>query len=641
MALTPFTTFNGDPDYNAVLEQTTLLGALYWNRQDAANQALTITGGGNVRAWQWDEQSWPPSWALLQQDNHLYVIIAGTTNWPQAYGDVVGCYAVQYGTFANFVHNFFFQVWQSIRTGLIANMPAGYETMPISFVGHSLGAAIAFLASVEWSQRFQAPVVEMMGLAQPKAFTSGYGGPLPSPAYFVSTLYDSISLLPPNSMMLSVLSALGGYENSIPMDWQHYTRGYQYDANSLLQLRPPSYWNQTPSAELLAGTAFYHPIAMYMVQAELAWATAVATGRNQPLLGVSRNIRSVPNAQTTNVNIDFRNYVDVQQQNQVIFRQQADGPLTPANLPAVNAISGGVLGATSAGAILPRITGGSSEMQKMTFFYHVNLAGYSESHLIPDPATDAAALALVTQYTTLRMACSGAQTTMDWIRLSTIGTARKVRVYTPFDLPAGTPTKGTFVIGAHNLPDQSDFGATSILLRKLATGGTFSHWFFRGVPDEVVDEGGLYDPAAGWNVPLLALGTFCNAQNFQWPGTAKETGTGHVITAMANNGIGQVQLTFTDNPFPGPNFGYRLRIRIAQQSTKPAMDGTWTVTAVDANTCVTKNVLWLPPTPVPTGRIWKMNQGGGTINRLSIERITERRVGRPFGLYRGRSAARV
>jgi hypothetical protein len=440
-------------------------------------------------------------------------------------------------------------------------------------------------------------------------------------------------------MVLSVLSALPQWETSIPMDWQHYTRGYRWDASPALQLETGSTWEQTPSAELLAGTAYFHPIANYMIAAENAWTNAVRIGRDLPLVALSRNIRAATNPQNQNVNLDFRDFVDIPQQNQMIFRSEGPGPLTPRNLPTVNTFSGSVLGATSTDAIFPRVIGGSSEMQKMTFFYHVNLAGYSESHLIPDPPTDAAALAFVAQYTGLRMACSGAQTTVDWIRLSTVGSARKVRVYTPFDLPAGTPLRGTFTIGAHMAPDQSDYGSTTILLRKVAAGGAYAHWFFRGVPDEVVDEGGLYDPAAGWGMPLKALQNFCQSQNLQWPGSGREAGTGHAITGLANNPIGQIVFTFTDNPFAGILAGTRVRLRISQQPTRPNLDGAYTVTVQDQNTCVSRSAVWMPPTPTPTGRAWKMNTGGGAIAALSIERITSRRVGRPFGLYRGRSRA--
>lgn len=641
MSFTPFKNDSGDPDCNAVLEQTTLTGAVYWNRRDSAEAMLALIGGGTVRAWQFNEASWPPSWALLQQGNHLYVVLAGSTSSVHWYGNIVGCYAVQYGSFPNFVHNFFDQVWQGLRVSLIQNMPAGFETMPISFVGHSFGSAVAFLGALEWRRRFGTVQVEYMGLAKPKPLTDGYTGALPQSRYFISTGNDCVSQLPPNSLVLGVLDALSQWQYSVPMDWRHYSPGYRFDADDVLRLRGPREWDTTPSAGQISATPFYHPIGNYMQAAENAWLVCRHDGRDAPIIEMSRQIRGMPAVQNGNVNIDFRQYVDVQQQNQQLFRSQGPGPLTPENLNSVNNTSGVVLGRSSANGIFPALTGGNGEMQKMSFFYHVNSAGYSESHLVPDQANLAAYEALAAAYTAKRLAASGVQTTLDWIRFSTIGTARRVVVFTPFDLPAGTPIRGSFGAGGHGGQQSSDFGATALLLRKVAANGSFSHWFFRGVPDEIVVDGGLYANNVGYTRAIDALGTFCKARGFSWPGTAKEAGQGYPIGALANNGIGQVIFTMTGNPFNGLAAGSRVRIRVSQQVARPNLDGTWTVTVQDANNAVSTNTMWLPPTPTAVGRVWKMNAGGGTVDFLSIERITERRVGRPFGLYRGRSRRRV
>lgn len=642
MSFSTFSNQGGGLSVDAVLEQTTLVGCLSWNRRDLAQQLLDTVGGGTIRAWQFNENSWPPSWALIQQGNHLYVILSGSSSSVHWYGNIVGCFAVQYGSFANYVHNFFYSVWQSLRIELLLNMPPGFETMEISFVGHSFGSAVAFLGAADWQRSFQSPRVEYLGLAQPRTLTDGYTGALPAVRFHVSTDGDAVPNLPPNSMVLSVLDALSQYRYSVPMDWRHYAAGYRYQTDGTLREVAPAAFNTPPSSGQLATTPFRHPIAMYMQAAETAWQTQVRQGRGSAIVAISQQIRAMPSPQNANVNIDFRQYVDIQQQNQQIFRSQGPGPLTPENLNDVNNTSGIVLGRSSADGIFPALTGGNAEMRKMTFFFHVNNAGYSESHLVT-PAQDNVdgLLRLATAYTNKRMDVSGVNTFVDWIRFSTVGTARRVVVFTPFDMPAGTSLKGTFNFGGHGGVEASDFGATSILLRKVALDGTFSHWFFRGVPDNVVADGGLYSNHQGYTSAMNRLGNFCKTSGFQWAGASKEPGLGFAISALVNNGVGQIVFTCTGNPFNGVAVGTRLRIRVAQQGMRPNLNGTWTVTVQDANTGVSTNTSWMPAAPVATGRVWKMNAGGGTIDSLSIERITERRVGRPFGLYRGRSKRRV
>jgi hypothetical protein len=642
MGFTPLKNSNGSLNASAVLELTTAVGAVYWNRRDAAATLLGIVGGGSVRVWNFDQASWPPSWALLQQGTQLVVVLAGTTSDVHFYGDVVGCYATPYGSFPCFVHSFFNSVWQSLRTSIVQNMPIGFETMPITFVGHSFGAAVAFLGACDWQRSFSAPLVEYLGVAKPKPLTAGYTGGLPASRFFVSTNFDCVSNLPPNDIVLSVLDALSAWRYSVPVDWTHYTPGYRYQSDGILRLEPGNQWDITPSVGDLALTLAYHPIRNYMQAAEYNWQNVVGSGRDAAIVTLSQNIRAQAAAQNTNVNIDARRFVDVAQQNRDMFRAPSGGPLTPDNLPFVNDSSGIVLGRAASNGIFPGISGVTSMAQKITLFYHDSLAGFSESHIIPTQGTTQAMLALANTYVVLRMQCSGQQTTLDWIRFSTVGATRKVVGFTPVDLGANVPTTGTFGGGGHAGIQSSDFGATSLLLRKVAADGSFAHWFFRGIPDSVVTDGGQYTNAGGYTQAITNLGTYLAQNGFSWPGTGKQAGMGTALSGMAQvAGSGQVTLTFGANIFNGVAPLTKVRIRISGQNQRPTMNGTFTVTVQSANTCYTRDTIWLPPTPTVTGIAWLMNSGGGTIQSLSIERVVERRVGRPFGLYRGRSRNRV
>ena len=71
MGLNSFGWNQGDLDPMACLQQVALIDAVYWDRQDAFASILSRYGGGQIRAWHFQPNSWPPSWALYEQAERM------------------------------------------------------------------------------------------------------------------------------------------------------------------------------------------------------------------------------------------------------------------------------------------------------------------------------------------------------------------------------------------------------------------------------------------------------------------------------------------------------------------------------------------------------------------------------------------
>lgn len=632
----PFSLPSGEVSPDALLEQSVMEGAIYWNRRDIALETISIAGGGQLLAWEFDDNTWPPSYVLWRQGNNLYVAVTGTHNLPQLYGDIVGAFAGAYPGFECQAHTFFLESWHNLRGRLALNLPADYRTCNMHFVGHSLGAAVAFLGACAWQNDLPDTWVEYLGLAQPKALTSGYNGRTPGFCYNIANVDDVVPLLPMNRGGLGLELTPLTWALGLPNDWTAYRNHYTMDFQGTLTRQLATYFEALPGPRIIGTTPAAHPIAAYMQRINALWLRDVRIGQNLPLIGLSQTIQGLPAPQNGDVNINADATINIAAANQINFNSPGPGPLTPANLDRVNNLNGRLLGVERGNPIFTRpITfGGGSMPSKITFFYSVNKAGFSESFYDSVRGPEALTAAVLSPWVTARMGLCGNETRLDYVRLSTVGDARKVAILYPKDFGDAVPVIGNYRRRAAGAA--SDFGGTALLVRKYQ-GLAFSRIFVRGIPDEIVDGGGNYAPTAGFSVNFDAFNAATVAMAWSWRGVSGNVNPPAAITNITQNADVTCTYTLGTNLFQGVPILTHAVVRVNGQKNPKQVNGTQTVVVTGANTCISLRELPVVGFVAGGGKMTYSSLTYKPITKLSVERVVSKRPGAPFGLYRGRS----
>jgi hypothetical protein len=538
------------------------------------------------------------------------------------------------------VHTFFQDQWNTIKPAILAGLPTGWQMMPINISGYSMGAAIAFLAALDFAQNNPGQSVAFMGFATPKALTDGYTGPLPSPCFSIVNSGDCVPYLAPNGA-LSVAPLVAGFGAfAIPINWKHYGNFVGISNTGIASRLAPATFDVTPSSSLIANTFSSHPLAGYLPPVQSVWTTYVTQGPDAPLLNFASATAGTAPVQNMNPPINADATVNIPLQNQITFLDPVNAPLRAANLPLVETISGSITSVTQANPIFTLSNRGQPMSCKVTFFYHDNLAGFSESWYVPS-ATDpnAIGIGILGQYLNGRMALSGQQTTFDYCRVSTIGVARQVLVY-PFDVMNPLyNTIGTYSV--NRTVQTSDFGGTALVVRKNA-GFFYSRFFLRGIPDVVVDDGGLYQAPAAYETNLATLATVLNANGWAWKASSGPLfAPSNILTAVQQND-GTIIFGMSGFPFNAIAAQTHLNVRINGQVSPPYLNGPIVVVVLANNSCQTLRKIPLVNFVAGTGKMSASNVNVyRVITSLKVEKVVKRGPGRPFGLYRGRARNRL
>jgi hypothetical protein len=640
MPLTPYADVNGNLDLNAVLEQVNSHIFLTWNRIDLFQQQLIMLGGGTILSAQFQPASMPPSWIVYGQAGSIWINIDGTMNLNQWYGNVVGVFSTPYGDFNCRVHSFFLDQWNTIKPAILAVLPTGWQSMPMNISGYSMGAAIAFLGACDFRQSNPNQAVAFLGFATPKSLTSGYNGPLPNPCFTVVNSGDCVPYLPPNGALSVAPLVVGVGAFAIPINWRHYGNFVGLQNSGVASSLPASTFNLTPTSSLIGNTLGAHPLAGYLPNVQAVWSANVGVGQDLPLLNFASEVAGTPPVQNQSPSIDADTTVNIPLQNEITFVDPTNSPLNATNLPLVETVSGNILGVTQANQIFTLSNGGNGMSCKLTFFYHDNLAGFSESWYIQG-ATDpnGVPLALVGNFLNARMLLSGQQTTFDYCRVSTVGTARQVLVY-PFDvMNALYNCTGSYTVS--RAFQTSDFGGTALVVRKNA-GFYYSRFFLRGIPDVVVDQGGLYQAPAAYETNLAAFATFLNTNNISWKASSGPLNPPSVINTAVQNADGTITFGLTGFLFNGVAANTHVNVRINGQVAPPYLNGPLVVVVVNSQTCTTLRKIPLVGFVSGTGKMSASNVNVyRVITSLKVEKVVKRGPGRPFGLYRGRAKNRL
>lgn len=260
---------------NAMLEQMALHRALWTNNQAGAMQALAAVEGGSIVFWDYDLSAQAPVRAIFQQGNNLYIHVGGTNQ------EISGNLANIMGTLAStsysatvYTNSWFDLMQRLIEPGLIAAMPAGWQTMQLHFVGHSQGAAVSLMIAVSWANQFGAVNYDWFGFAAPRAFASSPipQNLLPRWGFVIVNGQDAVPRLPPNDLIWAIgLNPANPITWGAAQNWYHTTPiGTMPGDGTISYIEPGgSEPGLTPSA--LAALLTYHPLPMYANQVVTLW----------------------------------------------------------------------------------------------------------------------------------------------------------------------------------------------------------------------------------------------------------------------------------------------------------------------------------------------------------------------------------
>jgi len=220
----------------AALQQATLILALYENREDQAQQVLSIYGGGTQLLWDYKPNTFPPSYAIFQQGNAYFIIFTGTVNAKQWYLNISGAYAVPYPESNVNVHGGWYaianQEWPLLRSYLPPDLTTGQYFIS----AHSYGAAIGLLVADMLVAATNPDNVQLLTIGQPRVFTTG-NPPLPHVYHRIVNQGDAVTHVPVTSAAIG----LGLLLLRIPVfstfaGWQHYGQHWDLYPNGALML---------------------------------------------------------------------------------------------------------------------------------------------------------------------------------------------------------------------------------------------------------------------------------------------------------------------------------------------------------------------------------------------------------------------
>lgn len=187
---------NGLLNLSACLEQLAFIALCYQNQEAQNASVLNELGGGTTLGFYWNPDSYPPSWNIVRSGNDICIAITGTTSWPEALGDLLGCIGMPYEGGFSTAHAFFYPNWLNIETRIKRAMPADVANCRILFTGHSYGAAVAFLGALAFERDNIGSSREFLGFGTPKTFQTGFHETLPSIASTLRVQGDIVPYLP-------------------------------------------------------------------------------------------------------------------------------------------------------------------------------------------------------------------------------------------------------------------------------------------------------------------------------------------------------------------------------------------------------------------------------------------------------------
>lgn len=225
---------------------------------------------------------------------------------------------------------------------------------------------------------------------------------------------------------------------------------------------------------------------------------------------------------------------------------------------------------------------------------------------------------------TKRAKLSGTQTAIRHTRVSTVGVFRDV----------GGENVNLVGDGSH----ESDTPATALLIfMNDVTSLKHKFLFMRGIWDSVVKIGGLYQPTTAYIANFNAWAAEVRAGGWGWNGAA--TKIEQLVTNVVQNVDKTVTVTLGAELFPVPRPDFAT-VRISGVQGAVQLNGSQVVRVNDGTHFTTKFPIAMFPWTVG-GKVTYTVKGFVAAFGVGVERITERKPGRPSYKSVGRRRARA
>jgi len=278
---------------------------------------------------------------------------------------------------------------------------------------------------------------------------------------------------------------------------------------------------------------------------------------------------------------------------------------------------------------------------KITFVLTDRINSFSESFYSNGESVADLNQNQIKNYINARMLISGVQTTMEYVRVSVVGQARRVRVFLPANFPPDTNGAGRAPNALNaGQATESDAAFTAILVRKNSA-TSFSRFYMRGIPDYLVVRGGQFvkDAVFAENFTNYADTIVNNA--WGWYGVAGGGVVKAGITGMVQNNDGHVTFTMSENFFPEDFANKKYSVRVSGQAQPRNINGPLVVFATSRTVARSLRPIAINTFVAGNGVMSRSNLGLVQILSLVMERVVRRGAGRPFGLSAGRQRAQV
>jgi len=266
---------------------------------------------------------------------------------------------------------------------------------------------------------------------------------------------------------------------------------------------------------------------------------------------------------------------------------------------------------------------------KVTFSFAQGVMGWTENYFLASPSTDLKAeMALADTLAAKRIQLSGVQTTIPYIKVSNEAILRDVLVQ-------GTDYAGTAI-------KDSDSPDVAILTYRTATTPAVSApLYLRGIWDELIVRGGEINRT---NTAWIAVynGWMRQLIRDRWGFLAKDSTASQKseIANVVQQGDGTVRITATNGIFVGLDPTKKLKCFVSGVQGAVGINGPNVYKIISG--AVVQTVDRLSIFPYTTGGYISFTQPTFyPISDTRIERVVERKAGRPLYVSRGRRSARA
>lgn len=275
---------------------------------------------------------------------------------------------------------------------------------------------------------------------------------------------------------------------------------------------------------------------------------------------------------------------------------------------------------------------------KLTLVYAVRGYGLSESFYSPAGAITDGVFTSFLEYVMARRLISGFQTEFQFMRAAVDGSPRLVQLR-----PCSSSPNEPLLGGFRKNPEggkisDSDVPSSTLLMRCINdVGNKYKFLYFRGYPDDQVDQGGRYIPSPQFITNFGLFVAKVKALQYGWKGVSAPGAIGQITTVAVQPSFQQL-ITLSADFFLDADVNKKKTVRVSGCLGCPNLNGQYTVIVKSKTTCVTKKRIPLFPY-LGSGTLTVITPGVTAIDKITIERVVERKAGKQLYLSAGRRRA--